>query len=399
MDSISIHLPASKSISNRVLILNALTNWKLNLINLSEAQDTKDLYVCLQSDKEILDIGEGATSLRFLLAFLCYENQVKTIFCGPSLKIRPIQTLLRVLNEFHCEFEYLEENGKLPVKIVQGIHGNYPEEIQIDTSISSQFVSAMLLIAPYLKSGLKIQFTNQMVSKPYIDMTLKLMQHFGVQFIKNLSSIQVFSGKYQMLEYRIESDWSSASFFYAWLALQDSGSMYFPGLKMSGMQGDEVVASFFLNFGIESIIEADGIHIIKNESVLPEAIDFDFTNCPDLFPPICMFCAIRKIISTFRGLQHLVHKESNRLKILNDFLSVQSVEIELYENDSKQLTGFYRMDLFNSNIEKVYSSHMDHRIAMAFSLLNVIRKIEIVNPEVVNKSFPGYWEAFNKVCK
>lgn len=392
-----IFLPASKSISNRVLIIQALAESNALIHNLSEANDTKNLLRCLQSQSNDIHVGEGATTLRFLLAYYAIIQKRITLHCGLSLQTRPLRVLLEILEQLGCQFRYLEKEYQLPLEIISGVQENYSKKIIIDTSTSSQFVSAILLIAPYFKNGLEIEYTEEIVSEPYIQMTKKLMTIFGGHLEENGNSVKINPSKYIFHNYHIESDWSAACFFFAFLGIHKSGTIFFPNLRVSGLQGDEIMIDFFTHFGIDTIEEPAGMRINKIKDLKPDFIEFDFTNYPDLFPPISMFCAITKTNAYFKGLQHLAFKESNRLKVISEFLLQQNVKITNQKTKNGILSADFEMSTFNTDIPDHYLSHNDHRISMSFSLLNTIRKITIENPEVVQKSFPEYWVELKKI--
>jgi 3-phosphoshikimate 1-carboxyvinyltransferase len=391
-----ILLPASKSITNRVLIIKALTQSSAHIYNSSSAKDSLDLIRCLQSEDKLIDVGEGATTLRFLLAYFAVTHKLKILRCSPSLQKRPLKELIIILEKLGCRFSYLENEYQLPLEILQGISETYPGKIQIDTNISSQFASAILLIAPYLKNGLEIEYSNSIVSEPYLKMTKNLMLEFGAKLEEASHSINIKPCYYQFHNFTIESDWSNAAFFYSLMGILKNGSYYFPDLKLSGLQGDEITAEFYKQFGIITRPESGGIRIHYEPVTKPGRIEFDFTHYPDLFPPIALFCAITKTNGGFTGLQNLVHKESNRLRIISDFLVQQQVNITEFKSNQGELSAEFEMCKFNDQIPDTFDSHNDHRIAMSFSLLNTIRNIDIKNPDVVQKSFPGYWEQLKK---
>lgn len=395
MNPLAIQLPASKSISNRLLIIQALCATKFQIDNLSDADDTIDLQRCLngvESDK--LNVGEGATTLRFLLAYLTLLNKSVILDCGQSLRKRPLHELIKVLESLHCEFYFIEGDFKLPLKIIKGISEPIPDLLKIDGSLSSQFISSILLIAPCLNKTISIEVTGNLVSATYLTMTIQLMRDFGIKILQDPSLITIYKSNYVGKEYRVESDWSAAVFFYALLGLQEKACIYFHGLRKSGLQGDETLITFFEWFGLKSICIEDGIRLEKFNIEIPGSVAFDFTNCPDLFPAIAIFCALNKVNCYFSGLQHLQFKESNRLDIISRFLESQHVRIiRPTQNDG---IYYFEMAAIQFNLESAYSSYMDHRIAMAFSLIKWRYPIEIENPEVVSKSFPNYWDEYRK---
>jgi 3-phosphoshikimate 1-carboxyvinyltransferase len=338
---------------------------------------------CLLSKDKILNTGQGATTLRFLMAYFAVNFQNKILYCNPSLQIRPIKPLIKILEEMGCTFKFLDQEYSLPLEINGGILSDPIKQYAIDTSISSQFISAILLIAPCLNDKIHIQLNSSTVSTPYIQMTVSEDQ------------LTIHPTGYNKLNYLIEADWSAAVFFYSLLAIKKQDQYHLRNLKDSSLQGDQIIKEFFYQFGIKSTIREDGITIFYEPKVEPEIIKFDFINNPDLFPSIAILCAILKIRTEFTGLKNLVHKESNRLSIICDFLRQQNVIIEF--NDSEMNSASFSMNQFNTDIPEVYESFEDHRIAMSFSLLNTIKPIRILNPQVVTKSFPEYWTEFKKI--
>lgn len=396
MNAITIQLPSSKSISNRLLIIQALCQNSFSIFKLSNAQDTQDLDRCLNSlDSLELHVGDGATSMRFLLAYLALRNQSIILSCGKSLKGRPIFELIQVLEMLHCEFNFLEEPYKMPLKLLKGISEPIPKVLEIDGSLSSQFVSAILLIGPYLGNPISIKLKGHLVSEPYLNMTIQLMRNFGIQIEQNAGYINIPSSKYTGRDIQVEADWSAAVFFYALLGLQDEGKLYFPGLKKSGLQGDEALIPFFRWFGIQTLESDGGISIEKLNVDTPSSVGFDFTDCPDLFPAMAIFCAMKKVNCYFSGLQNLKHKESNRLDVISEFLIAQKVKIIVPAQENG--VYYFEMKSIQFELNESYATFMDHRIAMAFSLLKLRFPIFIENPEAVSKSFPDYWDEYKKL--
>jgi len=298
------------------------------------------------------------------------------------------------LESLHCEFYFIEGNFKLPLKIIKGISEPMPDLLKIDGSLSSQFISSILLISPYLNKTISIEVTGNLVSATYLNMTIQLMRDFGVQILQDRSLITIYKSNYIGKEYRVESDWSAAVFFYALLGLQEKACIYFPGLRKSGLQGDEALITFFEWFGLKTIYIEDGIRLEKFNIEIQGSVAFDFTNCPDLFPALAIFCALNKVNCYFSGLQNLQYKESNRLDIISRFLESQHVRIiRPTQNDG---IYYFEMDAIQFNLEPTYSSYLDHRIAMAFSLIKWRYPIKIENTEVVSKSFPNYWDEYRK---
>lgn len=394
MDIHQVELPSSKSISNRLLIIKALGNLKKPIHHLSDSDDTQNLQKALDHKAPRINVGEGGTTLRFVLSYFCLINEGKILDGTGNLRSRPLNPLTQVLQKMGCLFAFENKEFELPIEILSGVNKDHSELVQIDSSISSQFVSSILLIAPYFNKGLKLCWTADGVSEPYIQMTLQLMQLFGIQISKEGKILNVKPGSYSDLEYTVEADWSAAAFILAWMALQEKSMYFFPNLQRSGLQADEVVLDFLQHFGVTTASKENGLLIEKKPKVKPRFLKFDFTNCPDLFPVLAIYCALQKVNVQFKGLQHLVHKESNRLQIINDFLLHCNVNI-LEIQPGREM--YFEMQNFQLNKDIHLDSHHDHRIAMAFSLLYKITDVSISNPHVVSKSFPAYWEVFEKI--
>ncbi len=389
---VSIDLPTSKSISNRLLIIRALCPGGFNIHQLSEAEDTQQLNACLQEKGTQISVGEGGTTLRFLLAYFCLKGQLKKLEGEGNLPKRPLIPLLQIMEQMGARFLLPTNGGFLPLQILKGIDVEFSETVTVDARLSSQFVSAILLISPQLKRGLKLCWTAGGVSEPYIQMTIRLMRLHGIKIDEvGDHAVQVYPGPYLSKEITVEADWSGASYFLAWLALKKHGQLFFPGLTCSGFQADEKAMVFFKQFGLQFTEQPEGMLVTLDQFRKPEEIHFDFTQCPDLFPAIIIFCAIARCDAHFSGLQHLDHKESKRLTVMETFLNKANVNTKrIVENENHVSMSFF-MKTFSFIPDGPLDSYRDHRIAMAFSLLNILTPVSILYPECVNKSFPGYW--------
>lgn len=395
---IEISLPASKSIYNRALIINALNERSSVLI----AGDLSDDSTILEQQIEAyfkqsfaINIGEAGTSMRFMTAFLAQADNTYFLFGKGRILERPIASLINALEEIGAKITYLENDGFLPIKIdgrkLEG--GN----VAIDGSISSQFISALMLIAPKLENGLHITIENDMVSFPYILLTKRVLNDFGVLVEINKNEISIKPQKFDMpMIYFVESDWSSAAFWYQILCLNPSiNQLKLSNLSFSGYQGDEIVANVFEQLGIESVAENNNIILNKTNVTLPEFIDIDLTDAPDLAPALVVTFALLKIKSEIRGLITLNKKESERIKVLRQELEKLGVIIHSTD-DMIQLLGFADGKPENVMIEV----HGDHRIEMAFAPLLFIGKGNgVENAQTVSKSYPQFWQEFEKILK
>ena len=360
-----IDLPSSKSISNRLLIIKALCNDNFKIKNLSNSTDTRILHQALDLSKKNIDVIDAGTSFRFLTAFLTLQKDQEFILSGSQrLKERPIKNLVNVLQTMGAKIEYLDKEGFAPLRILgREIKGGY---IEIDGGISSQFISAILLIAPTLYKGIKLKITKNLVSKPYILMTLKLMNEFGIKWKWIEDIITIHKQRYIAKNFYVESDWSAASFWLQIAALSEECNIKLNGLAQNSIQGDKKVINLFENLGVLSTFQNGSLILTKNKNnSFPKKINLIET--PDLYQPLKCTLYAKNIITEILGLQTLKNKESNR---------VISVEKELENIDSiKQIR-----------------THKDHRMAMSFAPLCLkFGKLKIIEAQVVNKSYPNFW--------
>ncbi|MFN8576660.1 MAG: 3-phosphoshikimate 1-carboxyvinyltransferase [Candidatus Sericytochromatia bacterium] len=392
--NLDINLTSSKSESNRLLIIKALSNDKVKINNLSDSEDTKTLINLLDSIKDsnikILDAGPAGTTFRFLVSYLSIQNGItKTLTGSERMKERPIKYLVNALKELGADINYLEKEGYPPLEITgKNIEEN---EISISGSISSQYISSLMLIAPILKNGLKINIKDKISSKPYIDMTLKILNYFGINAYWQNKSIIIDKGVYEPKTYTIEGDWSSASYLYEILSFSDSGEINIKGLRKDSLQGDSVISEIMKSFGIETIFNNNSINIKKSYTHL-DYFEYDFSNCPDIAQTIAVICAGLGVNAKLSGLESLKVKETNRVQALVNELT--KLGIDIYESSSNVLeikSGKVKSDIF-------INTYKDHRMAMAFAPLSIISKsIIIEDPSVVSKSYPNFWNDLSSV--
>jgi len=381
---IQIPLPSSKSESNRVLIIDALTKGGNKLSNLAEARDTQTMIRLLKEDPDTYDVLDAGTTMRFLTAYAALNNRQKTMTGTPRMCERPIGILVDALKEIGASINYLKKEGFPPLSI-EGFSGQKTKEIEIRGDVSSQYISALLMNAPLLPDGLVLNLTGKIGSRTYITMTLELMKTFGVDYIFEGSQIEIKPGKYQPTSFSVESDWSGASYWFSLLACADSGELFLKGLKAESLQGDAKIVAIMDKLGVESEFQSDGIILRKKEiSGLPS---FDFTHCPDLAQTVAVTCAITGQTSDFMGLESLRIKETDRI----DALQKELAKIGALLEERKE--GVFTL-VPATNIPDTVSiaTYDDHRMAMAFMPLITRTKLEIEDPEVVNKSYPSFWK-------
>tara|TARA_B100000902_G_C27321177_1_gene924605 strand:- start:1717 stop:2880 length:1164 start_codon:yes stop_codon:yes gene_type:complete len=361
-----INIPGSKSISNRVLIIRALCKTKFNIENLSDSDDTNVLKNNLNNKKKHINIGASGTALRFLTSYLATQEGINCILSGSErIQERPIKELVNTLNKLGADICYVNQNKYAPLKISgKKLKGG---EINIKGDISSQFISSILLIAPTLEKGIKLNIIGKIVSKPYIDMTLSIMKGFGINYSWKNNTIHIANQNYTSHKYKVESDWSSAAFWMQIGCLSNKCIIKLKGMQKKSIQGDKKAVNIFSNLGIKTSFNNDELKIEKNHNIsFPKEINLIDT--PDLYQPLkCILFAL-DINCKITGLQTLKNKETDRIKAIK-----------------KELKNLYKT--------KVIETYNDHRMAMSFAPLSLkFGKLKINNSEVVSKSYPDFWK-------
>jgi 3-phosphoshikimate 1-carboxyvinyltransferase len=398
----SIHLTSSKSESNRALVIRELCKDKFEILNLSDSQDTQTLQESLRIDPHNIlvesefNVGAAGTTMRFLMALYAIRRGRRILTGTERMKQRPVKILVEALRQLGAEIEYLGKEGYPPVRIIgREIKGG---TIEIDGSVSSQYISALLMIAPVLPLGLVIHFKGEVASKPYINMTLRVMESFGVAGIWQDNSISVSPQNYYIKEepavYEIEADWSAASYWYAMASLSDEVDLVLTGLKKSSLQGDAVLPDLFNFFGVKTEFVENGIRLTKGPEIPTQRFGFDFNDCPDIAQTIAVLCALHKIPCLCKGLSTLKIKETDRALALKQELQKIGSDLEILSDDAaKVLPG-----KSPAEVSAPIKTYEDHRMAMAFSALAcVYDKVLIEHPEVVKKSYPTFWSDLKKV--
>ncbi|MDD4921327.1 MAG: 3-phosphoshikimate 1-carboxyvinyltransferase [Bacteroidales bacterium] len=381
----SIKLPASKSISNRALILNGLARKNSAVKNLANCDDTNVMVKALNFESDKIDIGAAGTAMRFLTAFLAGREGTWEITGSERMKNRPIRILVDALKNLGAEIEYMQKEGFPPLKI----HGKNLQggEIDIDGGISSQYISALMMLAPTMQNGMRLNIQGELISKPYVRMTLEMMRQFGVHSEWTDSHIDIRPQIYQSINYQVESDWSGASYWYQMLCLAKDGSILLKGLFSESLQGDARVAEWFEELGIHTTYLAEGVKLTKTAQHLP-IFKADFTNQPDLAQTFAVTCALKGIHFRLSGLQSLKIKETDRIQALIN--EGRKIGFLFTEKESSILE--WSGENCPSDADPCIDTYEDHRMAMAFApAALVMDSIRINHPEVVSKSYPGYW--------
>ncbi len=394
-----ITLPSSKSICNRILIIQSICKDQFEILNISDADDSQLLTSLLNdihnsdsnSSPIIIDAKNAGTVFRFLAAYLSV-CEGKYILTGDERMLqRPVNSLVDGLINLGADINFVDKPGFPPLQI--GDFNYITKDITIEGSLSSQFITALLLIAPLLPDGLTIKLIGDIVSLPYIKMSLKLMEQFNVKYdwSNNIISIPKQDYSTNINHFTIEADWSAASYFYQIVAMADNADIFIKDLKKDSLQGDAIVADIFKSFGVDTVYEDGGVRLTNNGIIVDE-FQYDFSNYPDLFPAVAVTCAALGINAELKGLRNLKIKESDRLTAMVIELNKMNVKT-FVENDE-----VLWIDKSDIRIYEPLETYNDHRMAMCFAPLALLnKKIEIINPQVVAKSFPDYFKELLKI--
>lgn len=395
----SIKLPASKSISNRALIIHAIAKGKIIPQNLSNCDDTEVIINALKNMPEVIDIKAAGTAMRFTTAYLATKDgEEHTITGTERMKHRPIAVLVDALRYLGAEIEYTGEEGFPPLRIKgKKLEGGH---LEVPGNISSQFISALLMIGPVLENGLELKLTGDIISRPYIDLTLWTMREFGAEADwTDVDTVTIKPTLYQDREYLIENDWSAASYWYEILALSNdtNSCIKLEGLMDGSKQGDSVLRYIFSLLGIKTTFASKQqgkpttVTLKKHKCMLPR-LDYDFTGSPDLAQTFVVCCCEMGIPFKFTGLATLKIKETDRIEALKNELKKLGFVIH-DENNNTLFWDGERCTPTNQPIE----TYEDHRMALAFAPTAFHHQgLEINHPEVVSKSYPQYWEDLEK---
>ena len=383
----SINLEASKSISNRLLIIRELCDNKFNIENLSNAKDTRILTKILNDFKSQKDIDckDAGTALRFALAFLATKDGNWVVSGSKRMHERPIKPLVDCLLELGTEIKYLNKNGFPPIEIKGGELKS--EKLIIKGNISSQFISALLMIAPKLENGIHLEIVSKVLSKPYIKMTLELMSEFGINYSWKNNLIKIEKQSYIGKKMMVENDWSAASFWYSFVALSKTGQIEIPKLNKSSIQGDSILSEIFSNLGVKTSFKKNSIILSRNSKSVKE-LNLDLSNYPDLGLPLIVTCSGLGIKAHLKGLKNLQIKESKRLEVIQKELKKFNINTQI-DNSSISIKENQKIEQPTSIID----CHNDHRIPMSIAPLSMkINCISFENKNVVNKSYPDFWK-------
>lgn len=383
----TIQLPASKSISNRALIINALAQGTTPPCNLSDCDDTLVMIKALAENNETIDIMAAGTAMRFLTAYLSTVQGTHILTGTERMQQRPIQILVNALRELGAQIEYAGKEGFPPLRI----HGTELKgnELTLKGNVSSQYISALLMIGPVLKNGLRLHLTGEIISLPYINLTLQLMKEFGAKAAwTSENSIEVTPKPYTPVSFMVESDWSAASYWYQIAALSEQAEIELIGLFRNSYQGDSRGAEIFSRLGITTEFTHEGI-LLKKNNRLVEQLNEDFVDIPDLAQTFAVTCCLLNIPFRFTGLQSLKIKETDRIFALKTELRKLGYLLQ----DAQDSILIWDGERCQPEAQPVIQTYEDHRMAMAFAPAALrFPEIRIAEPQVVSKSYPTYWE-------
>lgn len=394
----TIQLPASKSISNRALIIHALSNGDMLPQNLSVCDDTEVIVNALMYNPYTIDIKAAGTAMRFMTAYLAVTHGEHVITGTERMKKRPIGILVDALRYIGADIEYVGEEGYPPLRIKgKPLDGGY---LEVPANISSQYISALLMIGPVLKNGLELKMTGDIASRPYIDLTLWMMREFGADADwSDIDTVKVNPHPYTQHQYMIESDWSASSYWYEMMALSNDmePSVSMKGLFDASKQGDSIVKYIFSLIGVKTRFsttdaEKTSVVTLKKLPCLLPRLDYDFVSAPDLAQTIVVTCALLNIPFKFTGLASLKIKETDRIEALKREL----LKLGYVVRDENGDTLIWDGTRCEPSLEPI-DTYEDHRMAMAFAPAAFkFPGLRINNPQVVSKSYPQFWDDLEK---
>jgi 3-phosphoshikimate 1-carboxyvinyltransferase len=396
----AIHLTGSKSESNRALVIAALSKGLVKVSNLSDAADTvilnqilTDLNAAEQADateRKLVNVGHAGTAMRFLTAYLSTLPQAFTLTGSGRMQERPIGILVDALRSLGADISYENNEGYPPLLINGGLQGD-ASEVTIKGNVSSQYLSALLIIAPTLPKGLSLHIEGGLTSRPYLEMTLNMLGSTGISHTWEGDTIQIPHQQHQSAELTVEPDWSAASYWYSIAALADKAQIALPNLKEESLQGDSAIQQLMVALGVSTSRTGNGIEL-KNSAQQPITKTINLKDCPDLAQTIIVCAAAKGLNLSFTGLETLKIKETNRVEALQNELA--KIGVTLTEDNE-----VYTLDCANLHFPEriLIRTYDDHRMAMAFAPLSLlIRQIEIEDYQVVEKSYPDFWKDLEK---
>ncbi|PRA97195.1 3-phosphoshikimate 1-carboxyvinyltransferase [Chryseobacterium sp. MYb7] len=396
LDDKTVQISGSKSISNRLLILESLFS-NIKIGNLSNSQDTQLLKKALSEDTDVVDIHHAGTAMRFLTSYYSIQEGKTTVLTGSGrMKERPIKNLVTALRDLGVEIEYMENEGFPPLKIIG--RKITQTSVNVPANISSQFITSLLLIAGKLENGLVINLVGDVTSRSYIEMTLDILTRFGIQssFEGNTIKVEPFTpdNNTEAVHYEVESDWSSASYFYSICALGRK-TIHLKSFYKESTQGDSAIADIYEKFfGIKTTFSEDKHQLTlepQSDFSFPEKIILDMNNCPDIAQTLCVTAAALKIPFEISGLGTLRVKETDRLLALYNELKKLGTETEITDLTIQSISFGEPQDDIS------IKTYQDHRMAMSFAPFCLIKELNIEDEDVVEKSYPMFWKDLESI--
>tara|TARA_Y100000741_G_scaffold93968_1_gene69832 strand:+ start:121 stop:1356 length:1236 start_codon:yes stop_codon:yes gene_type:complete len=387
----TLRIYGSKSESNRLLILQTLFPG-IEIKNISDSDDTKILFNALSSESNKIDVNHAGTAMRFLTALFSSIPGRSIILTGSNrMQQRPIKILVDALNSLGANINYVNKNGFPPIKIIG--RELTDRKVFLEADVSSQYISALMLIAPSLKNGLEINLKKKIVSKPYVEMTKDLLNFFGVKVLQTKNKIEIkplatIENKIR----QVESDWSSASYYFSIVSLSEEAKISLKSFKQKSLQGDSILASIYKKLGVETAFIKDEMIISKvQDFVLPKSISLNLNNSPDIAQTIAVSCFGLGVNCELSGLKTLKIKETDRLIALKNELEKLGADV----NVTKDSISVNSQNSIKKEI--IINTYNDHRMAMAFAPLGLKTRITIKNPMVVGKSYPLFWDHLHQI--
>lgn len=392
----TIKLPASKSISNRALIIHALSGGAILPDNLSDCDDTTVIINALQNNPHEINIKAAGTAMRFMTAFLSVKDGEEHVLTGTErMKHRPIGVLVDALRHLGADISYVGDEGFPPLRIKgRKLEGGL---LEVPGNISSQYISALLMIGPTLKNGLTLRLTGDVISRPYIDLTLWTMREFGADADwSDFETISVAPKPYKERNYYIENDWSAASYWYEMMALSthEDDEIRLEGLMDGSKQGDSSVRYIFSLLGVKSTFESreEGVPTtvtLRHTNRCVPRLEYDFVNSPDLAQTFVVCCALKNVHFHFTGLSTLKIKETDRIEAMKK--EMRKLGYVIHDKNNSEL--IWNGERCMPEIEGGIDTYEDHRMALSFAPASLcIEGLRINNPQVVTKSYPHFWE-------
>ncbi len=384
-------LPSSKSLSNRALLINALLGGTAYLENLSTANDTRLMKELLHTTNDVIDVQDAGTVMRFLTAYYAISGQSRKITGTSRMQKRPIGELVEALRILGARIDYGAAEGYPPLHI-RSFSGQRAKTLTLRGDVSSQFISALMMVAPLLPEGLTIELTGKISSRPYLSMTAEVMSIFGIHPKIGKTSVQIPAGRYQTATYRVEPDWSAASYWFAFAALAKTSNILLPAVSEKAVQGDRVIVDIMKRLGVTADFGSNGLRLAGGGACVKQ-LQLDFSDCPDLAQTVLPVCAALGVDGLFTGMDSLRVKETDRIAALQ--IELRKVGATLEENQGAWTLLAGKKELLPKNLS--IQTYDDHRMAMGFAPFSALTQVTIEHPEVVRKSYPDFWNDMESI--